>query len=148
MPLPEAIAIAMTAGGLIALETLLASLDAQLPQAILVCCHTGSSDVLLMCELLARHSALPVIEAAERAPVRPGFVQVAPSGYHLLVEESRYFALSVDPREHYSRPSIDVLDPDEAEVPIMPQAALDLAGADRCLDLAGIASLLNRMCLP
>jgi len=39
-----------------------------------------------------------------------------------------------------------VQDPDEAEASAMPQAALDLAGADHCLALAQMAPLLNHLC--
>ena len=171
------------------METLFAGLDAALPQAIVVCCHTGSSTVDLMCELLARHATLPVVEAGERAPLQGGVIHVAPSGYHLLVETSHRFALSVDERVSFARPSIDVLfasaaeayrsaligvlltganrdgaegmdhirrcggvavvqDPADAEVPTMPEAALELTGADYCLPLAAIPPLLNRLCLP
>ena len=158
-------------------------------QAIVVCCHTGSSTVDLLCELLGDHASVPVVEAREREPLKGGVIHIAPSGYHLLVEANRRFALSVDDRVSFARPSIDVLfdsaaeafhdtligivltganrdgaeglsrirrlgglaivqDPAEAEVPAMPQAALDLAGADHCLPLAAIAPLLNRLCLP
>ena len=185
---PEAIAIGCSAGGLTALERLLAQLDPRLPQPLLVCCHTGSATVELMCELLARHTRLRVTEARERELPQAGTVHVAPSGYHLLIEHDRRFALSVDPRVSYARPSIDVLfdsaaeayrdalvgvvltgansdgaqglatirghggiaivqEPGDAESPTMPQAALERAGADHCLPLADIPSLLNRLCL-
>jgi two-component system chemotaxis response regulator CheB len=189
MGTPQAIVIGCSAGGLAALEALFAGLDPRLPQAMVVCCHTGSSTVDVLCELLAGHATLPVAEARERTPIAPGMIHIAPSGYHLLVEPSRYFALSVDARVNFARPSIDVLfesaaeayrgdllgvlltgansdgaeglrlvrqhgglavvqDPADAEVPTMPQAALDRAGADHCLPLAAIAPLLNRLCLP
>ncbi len=189
MPAPQAVVLGCSAGGLAALETVLAQLDPALPQALIVCCHTGSSDVGLFCELLALHSALPVAEAAERHPARGGVVHVAPSGYHLLLETDHRFSLSIDPKVCYSRPAIDVLfasaaaayrerlvgvlmtganhdgasglaeirrrggiavvqDPQDAEAPSMPQAALDLAGADHCLPLQQIGPLLNRLCLP
>jgi len=41
-----------------------------------------------------------------------------------------------------------VQSPADAEAAAMPQAALDLAGADYCLPLLDIAPLLNRLCLP
>jgi two-component system chemotaxis response regulator CheB len=41
-----------------------------------------------------------------------------------------------------------VQSPDSAEASAMPQAALDLGGADHCLPLEQIAPLLNRLCLP
>ena len=40
-----------------------------------------------------------------------------------------------------------VQSPAGAEVATMPQAALDIAGADYCVDLPDIAPLLNRLCL-
>jgi len=189
VPRPEAIVIGCSAGGLTALESLFADLSPALPQPIAVCCHTGSATVDLLCELLDKHATLPVEEARERAPLRGGVIHVAPSGYHLLVETSRRFSLSVDQRVSFARPSIDVLfdsaaeaygealigivltgansdgaegllrikqcggiaivqDPADAEVPAMPAAALERAGADHCLPLAAIAPLLNRLCLP
>lgn len=188
MSAPRAIAIGCSAGGLTALEVLLGGLDPGILPTVLVCCHTGSSDVELLCELLARHTRLPVVEATEREAARSGVVHVAPSGYHLLVEHDERFSLSVDPKVNFSRPSIDVLfasaadayrdaligivmtganqdgahglaeirrhgglsivqDPADAEVSTMPQAALDIAGADHCIPLAAIAPLLNRLCL-
>lgn len=189
MKTPRAIVIGCSAGGLNALETLFAALSPQLQQPIALCCHTGSSTVTLMCELLAQHATLPVVEARERALMQDGTIHVAPSGYHLLVESSHRFSLSVDERVSFARPSIDVLfdsaaeafrdaligvvltganrdgaeglrhirrlgglaivqEPSDAEVSAMPAAALELAGADHCLPLAGIAPLLNRLCLP
>lgn len=188
MSAPRAIAIGCSAGGLTALETVLGGLDRRIPSTVLVCCHTGSSDVDILCELLARHTQLPVVEAAERETARGGTVYVAPSGYHLLIEHDERFSLSVDPKVNFSRPSIDVLfasaadayrdsligivmtganqdgargladirghgglaivqDPTDAEVRTMPQAALDIAGADHCVPLVAIAPLLNRLCL-
>jgi len=183
----EAIAIGCSMGGFSALKRLLGALDRGLPQAIIICSHSSSEQPGILAGLLDRRSALPVVEARERCPVSPGTVHVAPAGYHLLIEQDRRFALSVDPPVHFSRPSIDVLfdsaarayrdaligvmltgassdgaaglatirhyggigivqDPDEAEAPAMPQAALDLAGADHCLALARIAPLLNHLC--
>jgi two-component system chemotaxis response regulator CheB len=184
-----AIVVGCSTGGLDALKLLLGGLDRRLPQPLLVCCHTGSETIELLCELLGRVSALPVIAAAERHAVRGGHVQLAPTGYHLLVEPDRRFALTTDPRVNHSRPSIDVLfasaatvwrealigvvltgasadgaeglrlvrraggcaivqSPADAQIPVMPQAALDRAGADYCVPLNDIPPLLNRLCLP
>ncbi|MBD8881328.1 chemotaxis protein CheB [Rhodanobacter sp. 7MK24] len=184
-----AIVLGGSAGGTEALKAVLGGLDPRLPQAVLVCCHTGSETVELLCEMLGHVSQLPVIEAGEREPVRGGVVQVAPAGYHLLVERDFHFTLSADPRVNLSRPSIDVLfasaaaawrnaligvvlsganadgaegmwelrrlggcaivqSPDSALARVMPQAAIDRAGADHCVPLDAIAPLLNRLCLP
>ncbi|WP_266159590.1 chemotaxis protein CheB [Dyella silvatica] len=188
MRTPTAIAIGCSAGGVDALKAVISNLDSRIRQAILVCCHSSSDTMDLLCEVLGRVSALPVIEAVERQLVRSATVQLAPPGYHLLVERDLHFALSIDPRVNYARPSIDVMfssaaevwadsligviltggnadgaaglqrvrqrggmavvqSPADAEVATMPQAALDLAGADYCVGLADIAPLLNQLCL-
>jgi two-component system chemotaxis response regulator CheB len=108
MRLPEAIAVGCSQGSFHALQVLLGGLDARLTQTLLICCHT-SGDVSTLCELLAVHSTLPIAEARERQPATGGMVHVAPAGYHLLVENDRHFALSVDEHVRYSRPSIDVM---------------------------------------
>ncbi len=130
MTRPEAIAIGCSTGGFNALRVLLGGLAPDLPQTVLVCSHTGGS-VALLCELLARHCALPVIEALERWPARGGTVQVAPGGYHLLLESDRRFALSVDRQVCFSRPSIDVMFGSVAEVYLAGAIGVILTGASR-----------------
>jgi two-component system, chemotaxis family, protein-glutamate methylesterase/glutaminase len=116
MSTPKAIVIGCSAGGVDALKTVLGGLDGALRQAILVCCHSSSDTVDLLCEVLGRSSPLPVAEAKERHPVSAGTIYLAPSGYHLLVESDLHFALSVDPRVNHARPSIDVMFTTAAEV--------------------------------
>jgi len=105
----EAVVIGCSAGGLTALQTLLGGLRRPLPVSVTIVCHSGSESMAMFCELLQRHSPMPVGEAEERLTPEPGNVYVAPSGYHLLLERDGQYALSVDGRVEYSRPSIDVL---------------------------------------
>ena len=105
---PEAIAIGCSQGGFHALRILLGGLDRRLAQSVLICCHT-SGDNSILCDLLAKHSTLPVIEARERTVAIAGTVHVAPGDYHLLLEHDRRFALSADGHVRFSRPSIDVM---------------------------------------
>jgi len=184
---PHAIVVGCSAGGLSALHQLLGAFAGPLPVPMVVVCHSGSEDMRLFCELLASRSGLTVVEAEERQQPEPHHIYVAPSGYHLLMERNGRFALSVDPRVAFSRPSIDVLfesaadvwgehliavlltgansdgaegcarvrrcggtlivqDPETAQVPVMPAAALELAGADHCLPLPEISFLLEALC--
>lgn len=105
----EAVVIGCSAGGLRALHILLGGLAADFRPPVTVVCHTGARDVETLCRLLARACPLPVAEARERTRVDAGTVYVAPAGYHLLIESDRCFALSVDPRVCFVRPSVDVL---------------------------------------
>lgn len=106
---PEVIVLGCSAGGLTALHRLLGGLSRPLPIPMVVVCHSGSEDMRMFCELLHSRSGLPVTEAEERMKPMAGHIHVAPSGYHLLIEQDGRFALSVDPRVAFSRPSIDVL---------------------------------------
>lgn len=186
MSAAQLVVVGCSAGGLRALHELFSGLDAAFPLPVVAVCHTGSDDVSLLCELLARSSTLPVHEAGERHRPQAGCIYIAPSGYHLLLGGDGRFALSIDARVGYARPSIDVLfesaaqscrgrlagvvltgansdgaeglrqirqrgglgivqQPEDAESPAMPAAALQIAGADHCLALADIAPLLNRL---
>ncbi len=105
----RALAIGGSAGSLPVLVELLESLAPDTRLAVVVCLHTAASDMDDLCAVLARHCAIPVVEARERDAVRPGRVHVAAGGYHLLVERSLAFSLCAGERVHYVRPSIDVL---------------------------------------
>ncbi|MEN8665173.1 MAG: chemotaxis protein CheB [Polycyclovorans sp.] len=105
----EAVVMGCSAGGLHALKVVLATLRPARKVPILVVCHTASDDLQGLARLLEICSAWPVREARERERPEPGVVQLAPSGYHLLVEPSGELSLSVDGRVSFARPSIDVL---------------------------------------
>jgi two-component system chemotaxis response regulator CheB len=92
-----------------ALRTVLGSLHRDIVQPIIVVCHTGSDDITTFCELIGAVSTLPVREARERQRPVAGVVHIAPTGYHLLLERDRRFALSVDERVAFARPAIDIL---------------------------------------
>jgi two-component system chemotaxis response regulator CheB len=179
--------IGASAGGLTAVQTVLRRLPRDFPWPVVVVQHLGQADDIGgWLALYAVNSALPVTEARDRAPLKPGVVHLAPAGYHLLVERTQRFALSADEKIRYVRPSIDVLfssaadayragcigviltganddgarglksvrsrgglalvqDPAEAEVPQMPRAALELAGADDVLTLDAIGRRLAQL---
>ncbi|MEP9375724.1 chemotaxis protein CheB [Aquabacter sp. CN5-332] len=184
-----AVVIGASAGGPLALKILIAQLDADLHAAVVIVNHVGSEGPDMLADMLAHGARVPVVTARERTPVLPGVIHVAPRGYHLLIERDRRFALSIDEKVGFSRPSIDVLfrsaaeaygpelagvvltgasadgaeglrairqrgglafvqDPEEAETPTMPAAALKLAGADFCGSLAAIADCINKLDRP
>lgn len=105
----EAVVIGCSAGGLDALRILLEALPTGFPATVIIVAHTAPCSDNLLPTLLAKICRLPVSEAREREPVLPGHVYVAPPNYHLLIEQDRTFALSVDERVCFVRPSIDVL---------------------------------------
>jgi two-component system, chemotaxis family, protein-glutamate methylesterase/glutaminase len=105
----EVIAIGASWGGLQAIGALLEGVPDELEQAIVVAQHRSAESTRGVLEsLLQHHSRRPVVEPGDKDPVEPRHVYVAPANYHLLVDDDR-FALSVDARVQFARPSIDVL---------------------------------------
>lgn len=107
--LPGAVVLGCSSGGLVGLKTVFSGLSARLPLPLLVVSHTSSEDMDGLCQLLAEQSRLPVREARERELPQPGEIYLAPGGYHLHVERDGRLALSIDPRDCYCRPSVNVL---------------------------------------
>lgn len=103
-----AIVIGGSAGALDALAIILPALPADLAVPVVIALHVSPREPSHLAAVLGNKCALPVREADDKEPVEHG-VYLAPPDYHLLVERSRCFSLSVDELVHFSRPSIDVL---------------------------------------
>lgn len=173
------VAIGCSMGGTNALKTVLAGLPLSFPMAIVITQHVLPSETSILAKLLQQDCALVVKEAEEGESIKVGYVYVAPSNYHLLVEENMTLSLSSEERQSYARPSIDVMfdsvanasgtkaigviltggnadgaeglatirkaggyaiieDPNTANTPFMPNAALTKAGADEVLSVEQI----------
>ena len=86
------IAIAASAGGIKALQTVLSSLPASLPAAVLIVQHRSSKPERILDSILARVSALPVSTPLPGDAIRPGRIYLARPDLHLSVLPSRHFA--------------------------------------------------------
>ena len=95
-------------GGFDALAMMLGALPETYPLPLAVVQHRSMDSDELLSILLGRVCRLPIAEVEDKQPILPGTVYLAPANYHLLVERD-HFALSVDERVQYARPSIDVL---------------------------------------
>jgi two-component system chemotaxis response regulator CheB len=108
----EVVVIGASTGGPPALQQIIPALPAGLDLAILVVQHMPLGFTRSLAERLAARSRLPVLEAAEGEPVRPGRVLIAPAGRHLKVRRRGSVVRAVlddEPREALHRPSVDVL---------------------------------------
>ncbi|MBS2013626.1 MAG: chemotaxis protein CheB [Deltaproteobacteria bacterium] len=125
----EAVVIGGSAGAIEALGAILPALsgDAKVPVVVVV--HLPSRRASLLVEIFERRCALPVREPEDKQPVSPG-IWFAPPDYHLLIERTRTFALSVDDPVRYSRPSIDVLFESAADAFGSGLCAVVLSGAN------------------
>lgn len=105
----EIVAIAASAGGLKALETILTAIDAGFPAPILVVQHLSRSRASLMAQILRRSTALTVTQAEDGERILPGCVYIAPPDHHLLVKSDRTLSLTDTELVHFVRPSADIL---------------------------------------
>lgn len=110
----EIVVIGASAGGLQALQTLLAALRADFPLPIVIVQHRGKESELNLCDYLVAHTGLAISEPDDKEEICGRHVYLAPRDYHLLIEK-KCFALSTDGPVGFARPSIDVLFESAAE---------------------------------
>jgi two-component system chemotaxis response regulator CheB len=79
-----------------------------LDSPIVVVMHRGPQQVSRLAQVIARHCALPVKEAAPMDALTPGHVYLAPPGVHLVVDDGQ-LDLDRSGKVSFARPSIDVL---------------------------------------
>ncbi|HZS85417.1 MAG TPA: chemotaxis protein CheB [Stellaceae bacterium] len=102
----DIVAIGTSAGGFHTLQSLLRGLPAELPAAVFIVMHVGSTSHLA--QLLDQAGPLRVKEAECGEPIVPGRVYVAGPGRHLLLHDG-HILLRRGPRENMARPAIDPL---------------------------------------
>ena len=103
------VAMGASAGGLHALDEVLAHLPADLPAAVLVCEHVDRHHVSHLGTILARRSSLDVREATAGEHPRVGTVRVAPSGHDLTVTPGGGLAVTPCDDQQLTCPSVDRL---------------------------------------
>ena len=109
---PELIFIASSTGGPQALNTVISGLTASVEVPIVVVQHMPKGFTAALAERLDQHSPLHVKEAAEGDVLQPGWVYIAPGGYHLLIAENlnkqAYLSVNKQPPVNSLRPCADV----------------------------------------
>jgi two-component system chemotaxis response regulator CheB len=83
----EVVAIATSTGGPSALAEVLPQLPMDLPAAILVVQHMPPAFTRFLAERLNSACRMPVTEASENFPLRPGKILIAPGDYHMALEQ-------------------------------------------------------------
>ncbi len=100
--------IGASAGGLHAVSDILARLPEDLSAVVAIVMHRSPTFDSQLPRLLARKTALPVMEPGEGDPIVAGHVYVAPRDVHLIVEAGRW-QLVRGPKLHWTRPAVDPL---------------------------------------
>ncbi|MEO8908800.1 MAG: chemotaxis protein CheB [Gemmatimonadaceae bacterium] len=135
------VAIGTSWGGLAALSKLLGDLPADFAIPVVVVQHRGKDSEKLLTELLQDMTHLKVGEIEDKEPLTAGTVHVAPSNYHVLIDDG-HLSLNTDEPVRFSRPSIDVMFTSAADTYRTGAIGVVLTGAneDGARGLAHIAS--------
>ncbi|KLT64559.1 chemotaxis protein CheB [Pedobacter sp. BMA] len=104
----EALVIGGSAGSLDVLLEIFPDLSPNITFPIILVIHRKANNESLLSDLLRNRTILPVSEAEEKEILQPGQVYLAPSDYHLLIEQNRSISLDYSEKINYSRPAIDV----------------------------------------
>ncbi len=105
----EVICVGASWGGFNAFAQLVGDIPDEVDVPIVLAQHRHrDSTGAALAELLRLRIRRPVQDAEDKMAIEHGNVYLAPSDYHLLVQPGS-FALSLDDRVQYARPSIDVL---------------------------------------
>ncbi|SBT05311.1 CheB methylesterase [Candidatus Accumulibacter aalborgensis] len=121
--------VGFSAGGSAPMRTLLAALGPDYPLPLAMVAHLPAGTGAGFTALLASAGGLPPAFASDKQAIVPGHAWVGPADYHLLIENGKRFALSVDPQVNFVRPSIDVLFESAAQAFGKRLIALTLSGA-------------------
>jgi two-component system chemotaxis response regulator CheB len=116
-------------GGLQIYKELLPALPADFPLPLVIVQHLHKSTHNNLLNLFS--SSLNTIKfAADNEPLQAGHIYFAPANYHLLFEDRKTIALSIDEAVNYSRPSIDVSMISAADIFRASVLAILLSGAN------------------
>lgn len=104
----DIVVIGASAGGVEALQRLVAQLPKDFPAAVLIVLHLAPGHRSILPAILARASALPAAHAQDGEALAPGRIYVAPNDRHLVVEPGHVRVVH-GPRENSHRPAVDPL---------------------------------------
>jgi two-component system chemotaxis response regulator CheB len=104
----DIVVIGASAGGMGALETLVAGLPTDLPAALFVVWHLAPGVKSVLPTVLNRAGPLPAANPKDGDAIRPGRIHVAPNDHHMLLERG-YIRIAKGPKENRFRPAVDPL---------------------------------------
>jgi two-component system, chemotaxis family, protein-glutamate methylesterase/glutaminase len=104
----DIVVVGASAGGVQALQRLVADLPGDFPASVFVVLHIWPGSHSFLPAILSRAGQLPVVEAADGAEIKAAEIVVAPTDMHLMLERDRMIVVR-GPRENRARPAINPL---------------------------------------
>jgi two-component system, chemotaxis family, protein-glutamate methylesterase/glutaminase len=108
MPRRDIIVVGASAGGVEALQVLVAGLPSTLPAAVFVVVHLAPRSRSFLPQILTRSGPLIAIHPENGTPIESGRIYVAPPDHHLILERD-HVHLGMGPQENRHRPCINVM---------------------------------------
>lgn len=108
MPCKDIVVVGASAGGMEALQHLVANFPAGLAASIFVVWHMAPGVKTVLPLLLAKAGPLLVRRPTDGDPIEPGHIYIAPNDHHLLIERG-YMRVAKGPKENRFRPAVDPL---------------------------------------
>ena len=103
----DIVVVGASLGGVQALQQFATDLPPAFPASVLVVQHIGANPSTLPA-LLSSAGPNPASHAKDGEPLKHGHIVVAPPDHHLLISAGK-LKLSRGPKEHFSRPAVDIL---------------------------------------
>ncbi len=104
----DIVVVGASAGGMAALEQLVAGLPRGLPASLFVVWHLAPGVKSVLPTILTRAGPLPACNPKDGDPIEPGRIYVGPNDHHMLLENG-YIRVARGPKENRFRPGIDPL---------------------------------------
>lgn len=131
MKKPELIILAGSAGSFQVIFGIIKKLPKHFKIPILVVIHRGKEQSNNIGEVLSSSCNLSIKEVEDKDKIEKGIVYLAPSDYHVLVENDKVYSLDISEPVLFSRPSIDITLESAAEVYKKKLMAFLFSGANK-----------------
>jgi two-component system chemotaxis response regulator CheB len=104
----DIVVIGASAGGMEALQKLVAGLPPDLPASLFVVWHLSPGLKSMLPSVLNKAGPLPAAHPGDGDRIEPGRIYVAPNDHHMLLEKG-YVRITKGPKENRFRPAVDPL---------------------------------------
>ena len=102
------VAMGGSAGSLELILKIVQGLPVNSGASFIIVVHRKNDADSILANLLSTRTKMNVKEVEDKDPILPNCIYLAPSDYHLLIEDADLFSLDSSEKVHHSRPSIDV----------------------------------------